>query len=196
MIRIALLIVASLLISATATAQKQFPNGIMVGDCTVVQSVPMDAQIPSCGNEKISRMLIQYDLRKVTLKVQQSGPDKALIAECTNSSEMCVTEQYKMRSSAECSGGSNPLAQHWIKKKPTGGFEIDAATVQYIQNEKAWCDRPNQPRKDSSNNQEGSRQLCEAQKATCLASCPSWVSGANNDNHFRCNSRCNALTCR
>ena len=39
------------------------------------------------------------------------------------------------------------------------------------------------------------RQMCEAQKQTCLASCPAWRSGINNDTHFSCNSRCNGISC-
>jgi hypothetical protein len=39
------------------------------------------------------------------------------------------------------------------------------------------------------------RQMCEAQKQSCLASCPAWRSGINNDTHFSCNSRCNGISC-
>jgi Protein of unknown function (DUF1566) len=38
-------------------------------------------------------------------------------------------------------------------------------------------------------------QMCEAQKQSCLASCPAWRSGINNDSHFSCNSRCNGISC-
>ncbi len=43
--------------------------------------------------------------------------------------------------------------------------------------------------------QNSSRQICEAQKSTCFASCPSYIAGANNDYHFDCNNKCNQISC-
>jgi Protein of unknown function (DUF1566) len=44
------------------------------------------------------------------------------------------------------------------------------------------------------------RQMCEAQKQTCIASCPSYNSKVGlgsrvNDHHFECNSRCDRISC-
>lgn len=41
------------------------------------------------------------------------------------------------------------------------------------------------------------RQMCEAQKQTCLASCPPYNdrSGASNDMHFSCERQCNRISC-
>lgn len=48
----------------------------------------------------------------------------------------------------------------------------------------------------SRRTQSSNFESCQIQKNRCFANCPSWVSGANNDHHFDCNSKCKQITCR
>ena len=38
-------------------------------------------------------------------------------------------------------------------------------------------------------------ESCKAQRSTCLANCPPWRSGANNEYHFNCNQKCKDIGC-
>ena len=65
------------------------------------------------------------------------------------------------------------------------------------QERREQADREEQYRRDAPAREARARasQMCEAQKQSCLASCPAWRSGSSNDTHFSCNSRCNGISC-
>lgn len=61
---------------------------------------------------------------------------------------------------------------------------------------KRWANTNNSPTENAARQ---GRQVCEAQKQTCYASCPSYndrltAFGANNA-HFQCKSRCGQISC-
>jgi hypothetical protein len=53
--------------------------------------------------------------------------------------------------------------------------------------------RDEQYRRDAPARQ--ARQMCEAQKQTCFASCPQWRDGANNYAAFSCEKDCQKISC-
>ena len=88
-------------------------------------------------------------------------------------------------------------------------FQFACASTQNCQQEKTkreaqarreQAERDEQWRRDAPARQ--ARQMCEAQKATCFASCPAYRSVHHtenslivNDAHFSCNRRCGSIYC-